>query len=154
MPFSATHLSGLTQSVVTLRPDRSVRCPHLQLRTTMGARIRLGVKSTVTGIMVFARAGRAHGELPHGRVRTVVRQRFEDAETGTAIRAVREWVAVTPVGRFNNVPQAIGAGGDVRQNQDRFWAPLVTEANLEPVVADRVEKGKLDTLEHGARRLF
>jgi hypothetical protein len=64
-----------------------------------------------------------------------VGQRANDAETRSAVGAVREGVAVVTVCRFVNLPQAIRADGEIGQDQRGFRAPLRAVADLEVALA-------------------
>src|SRR5512136_1265405 len=84
------------------------RIPELEIRTAIRAGIGLRVKAAVTGILVFQAALRAHRERTHRGVDTVVGEGFDDGKTRTAVRAVGERVAVTPVLRAENLRGALG----------------------------------------------
>ncbi len=90
---------------------------HGELRPAHGAGDRLGVEAAVGGIFVLASAVGAHRKPGHRRVRAVVGRATDDREPRPALRAVDERVAVAPVGRVEELPQAVVAGGDVGGNR-------------------------------------
>ncbi len=106
------------QRVVELdRPPAAVE--GLQARAARRAGDRLGVVAAVARVLVFRAAGRAHGEARHGRTLTVIRDAPDDRQTGAAMGAVEEWVAIPAVRGIEKLAQAIPAGCDVRRDEDR-----------------------------------
>ncbi len=78
---------------------------------------RLGMEPAVGGVVVFRRAGGAHGEPGHRGQRPVVGHAAHDREPRSAVRAVDERVAEPPVGRVGQLGQAVGARRGVRRDQ-------------------------------------
>ena len=121
-------------------------------RTARGTGVGLRVETTVAGVVVLGPACRAHREARHRRQGAVVRDPADDAEARPAVGAVGERVAVAPVGRVPQLPQAIGAGGAVRR--DRRVGPPVGRAlaDREAATADGIALLGDDPLEHRQRR--
>ena len=76
----------------------------------------------------------------HRRVRTVVRQRFDNRKARPAIRAVRERITKPPIGWIENFAQAIDASRDIGENERCFVAALFAFADFKSVVADCIEE--------------
>src|SRR3989338_7552952 len=85
-------------------------------------RSRLGVKSPVSGILVFPLARGAHDESLHRRVRPVIGNAQNDAVPWSAVRAVRERIPEPPIRRIEQFSDALRAGRDVRQDRRRRLA--------------------------------
>ncbi len=128
--------------------------PQFQMRSADGAGVGLRVKAAVARVVVFGLALRTHCERFHRGVRAVVRQGFDDAEAGPAIRAVGERIAVATIGRIENLAQAIGTGGNVRQNERGFIAAGFTLADFKTGVTDGIEPGGFEALNETARGFF
>ena len=134
--------------------NRAAGIPKLELRSARGAGVRLGVKAPVERIFVFGAAILAHLENFHGRVRAVIRQRFDDRKTRSAIRAVCKWISVAAVEGIEDFPKAIAAGRNIGQHDRRFCAVLAARANFETGKPDGIEKRAFQTLDKSARRCF
>ena len=79
------------------------------MRATDRAGVGLRVEAAVERVVVLALAGRALREARHAGVRPVVGQRAGDREARPAVRAVDERVAMTAVGRIEQLVEAGGA---------------------------------------------
>ena len=75
------------------------------------------MEAAVGRVLVLAAAGGTHREGRHRRARAVVGTAADDREPGPALRAVEERVAIPAVGRVEQLPQAVVAGGDVGRDQ-------------------------------------
>ena len=84
------------------------------------------MKSAVTGIAVFEFAARTHRKASHGSVRAIVGKRLQDAVAGPAVRAVNKGIAEATVIRIEELPEAILASAEVRQDRDRRSPVLMT----------------------------
>jgi len=130
------------QSTFVLRPSSFVyhrwSCIQSQARPAHGTCIRLSMETPVEGVLILGLAIRAHNEAAHGGVGPVVGQRLDDGETWTAVGAVGERIAIAAVARVEDFGQAVGAGGDVGQHQDRLGAMLLAVPDLKALVAYRV----------------
>ena len=84
------------------------------LWATHGTRVGLGVKTAIDRIVVLRLAFGAHLEGSHRRLRPVVGDVPDDGEAGAAVGAIDEGIAVAPVVRVEEFPQAVVADGDVR----------------------------------------
>ncbi len=109
---------------------RLERCPRFigdpEPGPADGAGIGFGVKAAICGVFILGAAPGAQGKTGHGGVRPVVGDIADDRETGAAVGAVDEGVAITPVLRVFHLPQAVGAGCDVGGDEDFFPAFLLT----------------------------
>jgi hypothetical protein len=74
------------------------------------------VKSTVQRVLVFLQALRTHPEGFHGRLGPVIGNVLDDGEPGTAMGAIDERVAVSPVFRIEELSPARIAGGNIRRD--------------------------------------
>ena len=86
---------------------------QLDRRAAVRAGDRLGVKATVRRILILGSTRRAHREVGHGRERPVVRHGLDQRQSRPAMGAVDEWIAVAPVGRIEQLAQAVRAGRHV-----------------------------------------
>src|SRR5690242_7814847 len=86
-------------------------------RSAIWTRDRLGVKAPIAGVVIFARAQRAHRKPGHRREPAVVRSVANSRETRSAIGAVGEGVAIAAVGWIEDLAQAVGAGRGVGRDQ-------------------------------------
>jgi hypothetical protein len=93
---------------------------------------RLGMEAAVGGIVVFGRAGGAHGERRHRGQRPVVGDTGNDREPRPAVGAVDERVAEPPVGLVCQLGQAVAAGGTVSRDQGPAAAGWVADSDGEP----------------------
>src|SRR5579872_950056 len=109
--------------------------PQLHPRAALRAGVGLRVEASVSGIVILSFAGRAHLKLGHRRELAVVGDVPNDGVARTAVGAVGEWVAVTPVRRVAEVCPTIGARGDVGRDQHElprlFSKRRMALANLE-----------------------
>ena len=87
-----------------------------QRRPAGGAGVRLRVKASVARIVVLRAAALAHHERRHRRQRPVVGDAAHDREAGAAVGAVDERVAKAPVGRVEELGQAVLARRRVRRH--------------------------------------
>ena len=79
--------------------------------------VRLGMIASVFNVVILAVAVRAHGKSFHGGLRPVIGHILDDGQPRAAVCAVDEGIAVTPVLRVQQFPQAVRADGDVRGNK-------------------------------------
>jgi hypothetical protein len=112
------------------------------------------MESAVGWILVFCLALRAEGELLHRGVRPVVREGFNDAETGTAVGAIGEGIEKAAILRIEDFAQAIRTGGDVRQDEGGLFAARLAGADGKFSIADSVEPGGFEALNETAGRFF
>ena len=115
------------------------------------AGVGLGVKAPVERVVVLGLAGRAHPERGHGGQGAVIRNIGDDGKPGSAVGTVDERIAVTPVGRIEELPPAVVADGDVRGDED---VPLLGPAfpDLEPVRPGGRDRPGLHILDPRDRR--
>src|SRR5208337_2106453 len=111
--------------------------PQFQPRAADLAGVRLGVEAAVARVVVLCLALRAHREHFHRSVRPVVGQGFDDAETRTAMGAIREWITVAAIFWVENFAEAIRAGGNVGQHERRFYAASFAGADFKILEAGR-----------------
>ncbi len=96
---------------------RSVGRDHPSSGAAHRARVRLRMEPPVARILVLSPAGVAHLEAGHGGERPVVRHAPHDREPRTAVRAVRERIAIAAIRRVQQLSQALGAGRRVGRDQ-------------------------------------
>ncbi len=72
------------------------------------------MKAAIRGIVELNTAYRAHAELAHRRLVTVIGNVLYDRVTWSAVGAVYEWISKSPVLRIEKLAQAVPAGADVR----------------------------------------
>ena len=90
---------------------------NAELRPARRAGDRLGVEAPVAGIVVLRRALAQSGKPAMVVLRPVVGQAKRDGEPGAAVGAVDERVAVAPVGRVEQLGQAVLAHRHVRRHE-------------------------------------
>ena len=95
------------------------------------AGVRLRVETPVERVVIFRLAGRAHLERRHRRVGPVVGDVLNDGEARPAVRAVSEGVAIAPVGRIENLRQAVVARRHIRRYRLVRAGLRLTVADLE-----------------------
>src|SRR5215813_15332845 len=124
------------------------------MRSAFWTRVWLRVEPPVYRVAIFALALWTHRKLFHRCAGAIVRHRFNDRKTRTAVRAVCEWVTKPSIVWIDNFAQAIGTGSDVGKDQYRLVAVLFALADFESVVADRIYKGGFQALDQRARRFL
>ena len=70
---------------------------------------RLRVETPVFGVFIFGRACRTHGKRPHGGVRAIIGNRFDDGQARATMRAIGEGIAITSAERIEHFLDAFGA---------------------------------------------
>ena len=102
-----------------------------------GAGVGLSVEAAVAGVVELGQAIGTHGEPGHGGVRPVVGDAADDRPARSAIGAVGEGVTTSPIGRVQNLAQAVSTGGHIWGNQgaraggvDRFFDLEVTRSRV------------------------
>jgi hypothetical protein len=90
--------------------------PQLKLRTAIRAGVGLSMKATIVRVFVLTLARLAHLEGFHRGFGPVVGKLFNNAETGPAVGAVGERIAKATIVWIQYLVQAIGAGGDIRED--------------------------------------
>ncbi len=124
------------------------------MRPANAAGIGLGVEAAVGGVFVLVTTTRAHRERAHRRIRPVVRQCADDAEARAAEGAVDEGIAMATVARVKQLLAALRAGGDVWHDDGGTFAGVVAAADLEAIVALRLQQRVLQALDGGKRWLL
>ena len=82
----------------------------------------LGMKASIGWIMVFAGTVLTHGKHRHGRRGAVVRDGADDGKPWSAVRAVRQGIAITAIGGLQFM--AIGTRGHVWRDEGNAPARL------------------------------
>ena len=116
----ADGIRGAAPGVRVGRQAGAVSMPQGQRWTALWAGIGLGVKTPVLRVVVFGLAQLTHVEMSHGGVWPIVRQRFDNAETGAAVGTVDKGIQITAVVWIEQLASAICTGGDIRQHNGRF----------------------------------
>ena len=109
-----------------LRPEKSIVSGYAagvctgsgirikDFRTAVGTAVRLSVISPVVDITVFVCAVLTHEKLLHYSTFPVIGERFYDRVSGSAVRAVDEWITVSTVRRIIELGFTFGAHCDIR----------------------------------------
>ena len=114
----------LTATIAPLRSRSTASSSGSVSRGPQAAQqTRLGVEAPVGRVLVLAAAFGAERKARHRRRSPVVRDRADDREAGTTLRAVDERIAVPAVGRVVELAQAVVAGRGVRRNERRAPGP-------------------------------
>ncbi len=108
-PTGSEQLHRGPQRLVTSGTCRAVGCAPGEPGSALGTGVGLRMEAPVPGVVVLAPARVAHDEARHRRRRPVVRHAQHDRVARAAVRAVRERVAVAPVGRIVDLGEAVGA---------------------------------------------
>src|SRR5829696_2580176 len=116
-------------------------------------RDRLRVKATVGWLYIFAVTVGAHGEVRHCRIDTVVGNFLHDGEAWSAVRAVREWITVSPLVRIEYFRTTRGADGGIGSDA---CAVFTTDAfgNAEVFKVEQVQDLCFDIFDLRQRRRF
>ncbi len=93
------------------------------------------MEPAVSGVFVFCAAVGAHDERRHGRPPAIVRGSDDDRQPRAAIRAVEKRVAKPPVGRVEQLREALLAGGHVGRDIDGAGSVVLADLDAEPVLA-------------------
>ncbi len=126
--------------------------PQREARPASGARVRLGMKAAVGGVVVFRAAVRAHREMAHRGPRAVVRDVLDDAVARPALGAVDERIEVAAVRGIEQLAQAVRAGREIGKHLGRVYAGGIARANRESVVAIELDLFCFDRRHRGVRR--
>ena len=133
--------------------DRLSRPIHeLEPRSARRTRDRLRVVAAVPGILVFAATVRTHLESSHRRVPSVVRQRGDDREARSAVRAVDEGVGEASIRRIEQLLEAAGAGRSVWGRQAGAGVGVDRWVDGEAGMATSRGRRRLDGLDECERR--
>ena len=108
-------LPGQLDGVARKLPPLGVAVEHMGAADRTA--VRLGVVAAVFDIVVLPVAVRAHGKAPHGGQGPVIGHVFDNGKAGAAVGAVDERIAVAPVLRVQQLPQAVRAETDVRGDE-------------------------------------
>ena len=111
------------------------------------AGVGLRVEAPAARVRILRRAGRAHPERAHGRVRPVVGQALEDRVARPALGAVDERVAVAPV------PRDRGARAGSRRRAPGRAEARWRRAPARPARRDRERGGRAPVRRAGRQRL-
>ena len=103
------------------------------LRPADGAAVRLRVVAPVFYVLKLRLAVRAHRKLRHGGVRPVIGDGFNNRESRPAVGAVYEGVSVPPVGRVEQLAQAVRADARVRRNERPHPLTALARDDAEPL---------------------
>ena len=141
--------------IVDCHPHRRIpRCngsslaiPKLNVRTTHRACVRLRMKPAVRRIIVLLPAGRAHRESPHGRVRAIVREAFDDRVARPAMCAVDERVPETAIRGIPQFTEAIIAESDIGKDQHGLWTTVVARTDFKRCETGSIEIRRLAALD-------
>ncbi len=153
-PLSKVGQSSLQRLFPMCRRGSVPRSPVAELRTAVRARHGLGVEAAVGRVAVLRLARRAERKLAHAGPGPVVRQIFDDRGPRAAVGAVGERVAIPPIGRVEQLAQAVVAGGDVGRKEAFGRGDGLALLDLEPRASGDLALclPDQDLLHAGARR--
>ena len=104
-----------------------------------GAGVGFRMKAAVGGSGILRAARVAEGEPRHGRIRPVVGHGGGDGVARTAIRAVGEGVAIAAVRRVEQLPEAIGTGGQIGRDEGERTGRHLAGQDVEAAVTHLVQ---------------
>ena len=81
---------------------------------TIFAGIGLGVKSSVSGIIVFRLAGITHLKMSHGGLGAVIGDVIDDGVTRAAVGAVNKWIQIASILGIKKLVQTVFTDRNVR----------------------------------------
>src|SRR6266851_769216 len=96
---------------------------QMYMRPTDGASIGLGVKAPIEWVVIFQLAGRAHREVPHGRLMTIIGHILNDRKTRSAVGTIDKRVSIAPISRIEQFTQTIVASGTIRRDECVTFRP-------------------------------
>src|SRR5262245_17170467 len=109
-----------------------VRCQHptmavpeREVRPTLRTGVGLGVEASVQRVIVLGLAGRTQRKVTHGSVRAIVGHRLHNAKPRSTVRAGDKRVAIAPILWIAQLPEAVRACRQVRQDQGSLLIPTV-----------------------------
>src|SRR5262245_36250826 len=108
---------------------------------------RLGVKASIARVVVFACALLAQWEVPHRRVRPIVGQLLNNAETRATLCAIQERIAIAAISRVEELAQTLVTGSEVRHDPRGPRAVWCALPDLELGVACGFEIGRFDAVD-------
>ena len=114
-----------------------------ELGATNRAGIRLGVKSSVAGILIFRLTVRTHRKDLHRGLLSIIGNGFDNGETRPAIGAVYKRIEKTPIMGIKQFPQAVIAQGDIRGDGGISGSSGSACENLEGSILDLQGNGML-----------
>ena len=114
------------------------------LRSANWASIRLGMESTIVGIVVFRLAVGAHSKRRHRSGRTVVWDVLNNRVARAAIGAICKWIEVTAVAWCGRIAKTLSAGRDIRRYQSRNLPSIGRFPEYEAVFVVGFQIGDLD----------
>ena len=127
---------------------------RLQPWSARRARVRLRVEAAVARVGVLAPARRAHLELAHGGARPVVGNVQNDGVARPAVSAIGEGIKIAPVGRVEQLAEAVAAGCQVGQHGRGSFGARVAGQDLKPREAGRRQPTDFPGQHHGRHGLL
>jgi hypothetical protein len=113
----AKRVCGRPQRGVAFRLELASGIQEAQLRSTTRASDRLGVEAAIGRVVILGLAGGAQGEFGHRGSRPIVGQLPDDRPAWSAIRAIRERVAIARLPRVGDLFTAGRASGQVSRDR-------------------------------------
>jgi hypothetical protein len=92
----------------------------LQLGATDLAGVGLGVEAAIAGIVIFLLTVVTKGEPRHGGEGAIIGKGLDNAISRAAVGAVDEGIAVAAIVGVKQFFDAVGTGGEIRENQGGF----------------------------------
>ena len=107
------------------------------------------METPIQRIVILALTQLAHMEFAHSRVAAVIWYIIDDGETRTAVGAIGERVAVTPIIRIKYLAAAIVTRGDIRRDQLILACLAQTFADFELGVSLWMTCSDIDMIDTG-----
>src|SRR4051812_17692231 len=126
--------------------------PQLQTRSTRWASNRLRVEAPILNIVIFTLTIGAQLKSLHRRVRPIIGQALDYAETRPAARAIQKRIAIPPIVRIRQLATAFGARCQVRHDPRDTVAGHVAVPNPEPSEPRGVKVNGFDSLNQSQGR--
>jgi hypothetical protein len=124
--------NGSSDRSLLLSQDFAFPADELNLRSTVRAGIGLGVEAPVRGILIFIPTPGAHGEGCHRGLRPVIGKVLDDGKARAAMRAIDKRIAVTTIGRVEQLTPAFLTESQVRRDRGADTVPRIALYNLKP----------------------
>jgi hypothetical protein len=90
------------------------------------------MEAAILRVLILGKARRTHGEPAHSGHGPVIGNVLNDGVSGTAVRAVDEWIPVTAVAGIMELSQAIFAHAHIRGDEGGAGVTGPALPNIEP----------------------
>ncbi len=139
MPPACERGNGRGERLVA-RAGIGARAVERKSRTAIGTGERFGMEAPIERVLVFAPAARTEREARHRGVRPIVGQGLDDRVARSALRAIREGIAIAACGR---ILQFLGAKrATERIRRQMHVCGLAVRARENPEIARAFDRGR------------